>query len=335
MSAATLASPAIADFPAAVRAALADLTPDEIDDLTDGLEADLTERLADGDTVELGDPVAYAEELRTAAGMPHRVKPHGGASVWAELRSLPAGVGRQLRSFSGRYSWLAGFGSFLVTLRPLWWVFRAAVIAWVLHVIGDFALISGPSVVLFLGLLVVSVQFGRGKWLPFAWMRALLLIANIVLAIATPFLVVTAATSINNASYAQSYEGSYNYSGTGLVENGSPVGNIFAYDAEGNPLTDVQLFDQDGTPLNLVGDPGMSYYSVDGTDVLVPNQSVTGRLGWNVFPLTQVSQSDVDDYGIVKPSATPSPAVAPFGTAKPLATSPAPASTAPSAIPTP
>jgi uncharacterized membrane protein len=85
MSAATLALPVITEFAAAVRSALSDLGPDEADDLTDGLEADLTDRLADGDATELGDPAAYAEELRAAAGLPHRPAASPAGPTWANV----------------------------------------------------------------------------------------------------------------------------------------------------------------------------------------------------------------------------------------------------------
>src|ERR1700709_2176140 len=58
------------DFARAVRAALADLPADEVDDLTDGLEADLAERAADEESPDFGDPTDYANELRSAAGLP-------------------------------------------------------------------------------------------------------------------------------------------------------------------------------------------------------------------------------------------------------------------------
>ena len=44
------------EFAEAVRSNLADLPAEDLDDLLDGLQADLTDRLADGG--DLGDPVA-------------------------------------------------------------------------------------------------------------------------------------------------------------------------------------------------------------------------------------------------------------------------------------
>lgn len=339
MSAALLASPA-AEFAVAVRAALSDLTPDEIDDLTDGLEADLADRLADADAADLGDPVAYAEELRTAAGLPHRTTARGGAatirqSLAAVLHDGPRDVAAAFREFGAAHPSLGRIREFVVTLRPLWWVFRAAVVtAFVVNVIqpGWWSPINGVTVVVGIVALVVSAQFGRGKWLPFAWMRGLLLALNVILVVASPFLVAAVATSINNASYSQDYADSYpDPSRSGLVANGTPVTNIFAYDAQGNPLSDVQLYDQDGRPLSLQSGDGAGFISVgDGSTVLVPSDEVGGRPGWNVVPLQQTDQSAIGDNS-VKDSAIRTPAEAPFATVKPLATH----EVGPSATPTP
>ena len=143
---------------------------------------------------------------------------------------------------------------------------------------------------------MISVQFGRGKWLPFAWMRGLLLAVNVILVLSAPFVVAGAATAVNNGWYSTAYadDSGSDLSGSGLLENGNQVSNIFAYDAQGNPLTDVQLYDQDGKPLNLSGDPASPTFSV-GSGILVPNQEVPGRLGWNVFPLGHVSEGDLTD----------------------------------------
>jgi len=60
--------PEVADFLDKVRARLSDLTDEEREELLGGLEADLSELVSDGGSVaELGDPRAYADELRSAA----------------------------------------------------------------------------------------------------------------------------------------------------------------------------------------------------------------------------------------------------------------------------
>ena len=66
----TLAHPAVEAFVEEVRARLGDLTDEQREELLDGLAADLTEQLADGADGVLDDPVGYAAELRSAAGLP-------------------------------------------------------------------------------------------------------------------------------------------------------------------------------------------------------------------------------------------------------------------------
>ena len=76
----------------AVRGWLGDLPPDEVEDLTGGMEADLSERAAEsGERLGglLGEPQAYAAELRSAAGLPPRAAPMttsdaGRAEPWTD-----------------------------------------------------------------------------------------------------------------------------------------------------------------------------------------------------------------------------------------------------------
>lgn len=78
-------------FAAAVREALNDLPAEDVDELVDGLEADLTERAADGDAdFEFGDPDLYAAELRSAAGLPDRspLPPHPRQGVQHDIRRI-------------------------------------------------------------------------------------------------------------------------------------------------------------------------------------------------------------------------------------------------------
>jgi len=344
MSAATLASPTVSEFAAAVRAALSDLSADEIDDLTDGLEADLTDRLADGAVAELGDPVAYAEELRTAAGLPHRAgATRAGApsrpQVMDALRNAPREAAVAFREFGAAHPSLGRLRDFLVSLRPVWWLFRATVVtALIVNVLrpGWWTPINGLTIAVGIGVLVLSVQFGRGKWLPFAWMRGLLIAINVILILAVPFVFAGVVTAVNNGWYLQTYadESSSDLSRSGLMENGNQVSNIFAYDAQGQPLTDVQLYDQDGRPLDVSGDPTAPTLETGQDSILVPNQTVPGRLGWNVYPLGHVSADDLSDDGTIKHSVTPTPARLPFAAATPLAGSSSTAAPMPSPVAT-
>lgn len=325
MPTSTLASPAVAEFASAVRAALSDLAPEEIDELTDGLEADLTDRLSDTDASELGDPRAYAEELRAAAGLPHRPAARASfASELAELRHAPKIIAAAFREFGAAHPWVGRVGDFLVALRPAWWVFRAAVVtALIINVTspGWSTPINGLNILIGLVVLVVSVQLGRGKWLRFAWMRGMLLVANVILVLCTPFIAQGVTVAVNDGWYREAHadETSQNLSNTGLLESGNPVSNIFAYDAQGNPLRNVQLYDQDGKPLDLMSDTAVPYGAGGASAYTVPNDAVTGRPGWNVFPLDHVKQNGIADDGTVKPNAHRIPAELPFATAKPLA----------------
>ena len=341
MSTSTLASPAVAEFATAVRTALADLAPDEIDELTDGLEADLTDRLSETDAADLGDPHAYAEELRAAAGLPHRAAPRAGfAAELAQLRHAPKAVATAFREFGAAHPSLGRLRDFMATLRPLWWVFRAAVVTALIGNVANrgWSPVNGFTLIVGVVALVISVQFGRGQWLRFAWMRGLLLVVNVILVICAPFIVVGVATAVNNSWYSATSTdaSSGDLSGSGLLENGSQVANIFAYDAQGNPLTNVQLFDQDGKPLNISGDPAAAFSGLSTNGLLtVPNGDVPGRLGWNVFPLDQVKDTSIADDGIsIRSSAHRIPAEAPFATAKPLAGTEG-ANSAPMPMPTP
>jgi hypothetical protein len=144
-------------YAAAVRAQLADLPADQVEDLTDGLEADLAEALEDTNTAltrpggpggpstddasvldltrRFGPAAEYAAELRAAAGLPAaRTDAEAGRqrrSSWDRLRAavaVPVGalragaaaaVGPLLETPVG--AWLVGLGG---ALRPVWWLVR-------------------------------------------------------------------------------------------------------------------------------------------------------------------------------------------------------------------
>jgi hypothetical protein len=266
-------------FAKAVRRELGDLGPDILDELTDGLEADLADKLADGEP--LGDAAAYAAELRAAAGVDPATRPSVADNVRENLADLRSKLAPLLD-----IPVVAGVAAFVVSLRPLWWVLRA----W-----GLFLLISAGAyprtefgTVVLLTLVVLSVQWGRGKWLPWRWTRGALVVASIISALALPAAIANLASAVHyQDSVAGEDYASYGPP-AGLVLDGSQVTNIFAYGADGKPLTDVQLFDQDGNPLSLAGQDQdyIEQYSANGDySYLMPNENVAGRKGWNVFPL--------------------------------------------------
>ena len=258
MNATVLPVTEVAAFASAVRAALSDLPPDEVDELTDGLEADLSERLDDSPDAAagLGDPLAYAEELRAAAGYPPRsARGHLGATL-PNLRSLRQELLHRWNALAER-SPVAAVVSFFVALRPVWWVFRgAAAYALLASFLGINGVNYWPIAAI---MIVLSVQLGRGRMLQRAWVRWTMRAVSASVIVAAPLLVAWALTAWNSAMYPV-YEEPW-YPTQGLMSNGVPVDNVFAYDATGQPINRVQLFDQAGNPLNLAGDTNAQFWS--------------------------------------------------------------------------
>ncbi|MBO1751961.1 hypothetical protein J4G33_09115 [Actinotalea sp. BY-33] len=162
----------VAAYASAVRSHLRDLSPEQVEDLTDGLEADLAEALEDpagavttgelalgavGAGMRLGgpdDPAAmidltrrfgpageYAAELRAAAGL-------GPARAAATEPGLMRRLARRITA--ERLTWEAALqssaawrtaGPFVVSLRPLWWVLRGWV--WFVVTVGAFHVVVG------------------------------------------------------------------------------------------------------------------------------------------------------------------------------------------------
>lgn len=281
-------TPEIVSFAQGVRAALADLPADEVDDLTDGLEADLAEAYAEDLQRELPDPVAYAAELRLAAGLPVRNKVKNGllSGLGDGLRDTKRDIGIAIR----RNPTLAGIADFLVALRPVWWVLRAWLATWLVAAFfgseqGYWFGGTGWFFVL-AAFVAISVQWGRGKWRSD---RALPLIAvgNVFAIVA--LLPVMAAADDWSSSYVDEV---YNPAPAGTSIDGEQVSNIFAFDAEGNPLTGVQLFDQRGRPLDVGSDTrGPECDSACEFDVVrLPSALDNGRIVWNVFPLREARE---------------------------------------------
>lgn len=289
-------------FLATVRAHLSDLPEEERDELLDGLEADLSEQLAEGGT--LPDPDGYAAELRAAAGLP------AGPAAKARRRRKPikgqlAGAPDDLRARwleltrhndLTRTSW-----SLLETLRPAWWVLRAWVAVTLVDVMsGGYenvtlvpslgASLVGPAVLVVA--IVVSTLIGLGRLWPGSGPDRTLL-ARLVLAGLNVFAVLVPFSFHYAGSRPEIYRPTYARAVT--VENGPPVlrlgrdvvRNVYAYDAAGQPLQGVQLYDQEGRPIAVA--PQSSMGRGAQREVTCPWFNGTTPL-FNVFPLPQRSQ---------------------------------------------
>lgn len=322
-----------AEFTSAVREHLADLPSEELDELLDGLQADLVERLTEGDA--LGDSKLYADELRLAAGFPERGSaPAEGKIPFRErIRDRNASLGRRVRAFWHATPARRAILEFLVSLKPVWWVARGVVITWVLMLLVGYPRfdVSLPTILLATGLVVVSVQWGRGLWAPKAWLVGLRRAASVV---ALVFVLPLFGTVLNTL-VAPSYVDTPMPEPQGLSANGLAISNIFAFDCQGQPVEGVQLFDQDGKPLTtLLGEPGVGVEPMYGFDeetqqhIVYERHSLAGYAGlWNVFPLRE-ARADLDrnpDDARVKDATWPVQDVVPLSPSCPTDEAEAPA----------
>ncbi|PPF70055.1 hypothetical protein C5E16_03845 [Clavibacter michiganensis] len=281
-------------FAAAVRARLADLDPEDVDDLTGGLEADLQEEAADHDgALELGDPVRYADELRSSAGLPERTATTPApASPLSLLRQRIDETGREtLRTVRGNRE-LSAILDLLIAFRPVWWLLRAwagyqcalIVLAVVFGSSHPFTLLPGGPLgwLLLAALTLVSVQWGRGRWAGSRFLRTSRTVVSVATALSLVVLVPVALTDSASDGYVDESTYSPPYQEPGLSLDGKAIANLFAYDAEGDLLDRVQLFDQDGEPVTTVSGIEEDGRVVDPTT----GEYVTPADGaWNVFPL--------------------------------------------------
>lgn len=243
-----------------VRAGLADLAGDDREDLVDGLEADLTERLLETDPGAspervLGPPAAYAAELRAAAGFPS--VPTRGRRDWGRATERV----RERLVAAGERPAVRALAEFLVAMRPAWWVIRA----WIALQVADLWFGGWPSSwmisvdgyfwggLILLAAIAVSVQIGRGAWWPDSerspWPRRLLWGLNAFAVAAIPFVLGSMPTTQSGGYDVGWARDPGRFADNGLRVDGRPVHNVYAYDAAGKPVLGVQLFDADGKPI--------------------------------------------------------------------------------------
>jgi len=343
----------VAAYVREVRAELADLPIEDVEDLTGGMDADLTELAAEcgGDLAgRLGTPKLYAAELRAAAGLPERVV--GSRSrQHRPLREQAALDRAALARLVGRHPWLRSATDFMVTLRPAWWLLRGYLAAWaVVSLIGGMRGLR-PHGVLGLGMalvaMVVSVKLGRGWLRHMAMTRPLLVLGNAI-AVVVALMASTAGVTSGEMSYdAQAYSPP-----PGVSLDGTYVGNIYAYDADGQRITGVRLFAQDGRPLgggdNAFGPNGNEIAVVrDGSGAPVTNAYPRALFGPDPWQVVNPADPQVDPGQWTPPmsivpliSSAATPTATPSPTPTPTATPTAPAATSkpaphPSASPSP
>lgn len=280
-------------YSAAVRAELADLPVEVVEELTGGLEADLAELAAETSTPlldRLGSPRSYADELRSSAGLPG---PGAGAAATPERAGLwaraTAGAREDVQHAVVHLRsrrWWPGFVERAQLVRPAWWLVRGAVGAWlVVRVFFGGGAGLGGSLLVVAGA-VASLELGRRR-LAVRWQRSLLVAGNVLAVLVLPFAVSSLTSSYPvyvDAGYASSDSSGAAEMSRGVWSDGQVVTNIYPYDAQGQPLTGVQLLDDYGRPLvTSTGDK--SDWSGAEASPLVPFVAVDGALRWNAYPL--------------------------------------------------
>ncbi|MFC0508063.1 HAAS signaling domain-containing protein [Micromonospora costi] len=250
----TVTEQEIAEYVGRVRAALADLSSEVRDELTEDLPEHLAEVAAEaeGSLVErLGTPEAYAAELRAAAGAPGAGGRHLDQRVAravlrgrAQLRALDARLGPPLG--------YAAASEFLRLLRPAWWVLRAYLAAMLVTVVstgGSFGLLPRfggellGGLLMLVGLLLASIWLGRRSERLRGWPRWALHAGTLVL-------VVFALAGLANAEDRAGYS-DYGYDPIAVNNPYDRVRDVFVYDSEGRLVENARLFDQNGDPIRL------------------------------------------------------------------------------------
>jgi hypothetical protein len=184
----------------------------------------------------------------------------------------------------------------------------------------DRFMISPMSLLVLAACIVLSVQWGRGRWLPWRWTRAVLVVGSVIVAIALPFLLGWAATALNNSVWdAQALSRAESRPTDGLREGGYQVTNVFAYDADGQPIEQVRLYDQNGRQLRVVDDPSQTYWTLPDGSAVVPGTNASKGSGWNIYPLQHVAARDVETGRLAK-GAVRRDMDAPFVSVPPLTT---------------
>lgn len=295
----------IASFATSVRAELADLPAEEVEELTEGLEADLAEAFREDLARELGDPAVYAAELRAAAGLPAPAAKTHRTSVTDTVRAF----GRDSRAFVADHPGLERAVAYVVSLRPAWWLLRAWA-AWLVlgEVLGTGWGLSSLVVLVLFAIGSVALGLARRP----RWVDAVVITGNVLAAVVVLGMMASLPSSLTGSGYDDT---DYAVDASGVYLDGQQVTNVFAYDAAGQPITDVQLFDQDGRPLTTVVPGTNGCLDVDCVDVGFWSAMtlVTGEDVFNVYPL-QMVEAQADDFGgyVPVPSAEPMTPVAPF-----------------------
>jgi hypothetical protein len=285
-------------FLARVREELADLPPDERDELLEDIESHLAEITGEGDAplaVRLGSAEDFAHELRHSAGLPPRSAP-GEPSRLDLARTRATVIGRRAAALPRRLDatvfWRLARGWLLAVAVAVVVGRLGDTRAWSLsHPWLPHAGLRGRAAFIALAAFVVLSFWlarraaGNGVRID----RAASAVA--IVALAPALLHFNSPPRDHIYSYRTVVE---TQTEPGLVYNGVPLSNIFPFDRAGKPLNDVLLYGSDGQPLTVatqVADPSRRY--------LVTRR---GERLYNSFP---VRYFDPGTQRVARPDAGP------------------------------
>jgi hypothetical protein len=334
----------VADYLAAVRTHLADVSTPERAELLEDLEAHLREVAAEDDgplAERIGSPESYAAELRASAGLGPTSSPRRAHGLDAARRRLAA-----LQA----HSWYGAVRNFLPELRPAWWVLRGWLLAYVLawwvfkgdnpwsFPVPDFTRVLVVDLAITVALIVGSVALARTREpLPGLLGRGLVAaqVALVVLGLLTADSLRDRIDYQQAVGYAEAPRSEY--SDYLLGPNGR-ITNIYPFDRTGRPLEGVLLYDGSGNPINLPEQDDLYGHRLRNDYPLDGNR----REVRNAYPVPQRGAADGQEGEPLVAQPTPSVSVPPLApSAAPTVPTPAgssaptPAPSAPTPAPSP
>jgi hypothetical protein len=294
----------VAAYLASLRAELDDLPHEEREDLLAEVEASLIDAAEEGErpiAARLGPPEAFAAELRASAGLhpqPQRAEPPA-----PSLLALARGLASRLAAHRGTVLARRRISE----LAAIWWLARAyvAVAALTLLVGGEWSAahpaiphLSGPApaALVLLAAAIASVWLGLRARRGEPGVRLAAIVLNVVLALAALPVLAHALDATPYGDFSQPVPPSAVAASVpgGLIVNGKPVRNIYAYSRDGRMLHDVLLYDEAGQPLEI------------GRGELDPQRraviDVRGQPLFNVYPIRYF---DPGTGQVANPSAGP------------------------------
>ncbi|HLF44107.1 MAG TPA: hypothetical protein VJA46_11380 [Acidimicrobiia bacterium] len=293
-------SPAKARYLEQVRDQLSDLPEEEREEIVQDLEAHLAE-LDDGRIeAELGDPVAFAAEFRSSAGLDEPTH----LPRWDAVRRLRDRLDDRAQRLARFTHWS--------TVRPVWiWARGWLVIcAWALANTGQiFRRFPVPAIgsSSLTGLILVVMATALSIWLDQGPEVPLRRLGSMTFSFIAGWALVG---TLLNPIYIDTEEVDYQYFDRLTTAEGNSVTNIYAYDLEGNPV-EVLLFDSEGRPLLTLAtyvyedaefSPENATYDFGEGGVRFERDSF-GRIIPNLYPL---DLSVYDGAGGLNPMPPPS-----------------------------